>query len=225
MARTRASSGASERAGATTRAHLIESTIDCILDEGFYRASSNRIAERAGVTWGVIQYHFGTREALLVAAFEHGMQELLDTLEAATISGDSFDARLESFVDVLWGFYRQPRFVAYEQLTLNLSHDPEIDAATVAMVADFHTRIGRRLAALVDEVVDGDARDALAPGAVLQIVRGVAIGMSLADALPGRPPRAAGTSDAAVRRVLVDALGALVRTGPPQTRRATPSRR
>ena len=31
--------------------------IACILEEGFYRASSNKIARRAGVTWGVIQYH------------------------------------------------------------------------------------------------------------------------------------------------------------------------
>jgi len=197
-----------DRAGAATRALLIEATIECILEDGFYRASSNRIAERAGVTWGVIQYHFGTREALLVAAFEHGMQELLDVLEAATILGDTFAARLESFVDVLWGFYRQPRFVAYEQLTLNLTHDPEIESDTVVMVADFHTRIGRRLNALVNDVADG-TRSMLPPGALLQIVRGVAVGMSLADALPGRPPRAAGAGDAAVRRVLVDALSAL----------------
>src|SRR4051794_26351704 len=107
MAPTRPRAQAIERAGAATRVQLIDATIDTILDEGFYRASSNRIAERAGVTWGVIQYHFGTREALLIATFEHGMRELLDALEQATIDGDSFEARLDSFVDVLWAFYRQ----------------------------------------------------------------------------------------------------------------------
>ena len=53
-----------------TRARVIQAAVDCILDEGFYRASSNRIAERAGVTWGVIQHHFGTREALLIEVFK-----------------------------------------------------------------------------------------------------------------------------------------------------------
>jgi AcrR family transcriptional regulator len=213
MARKPVRGGTSERSGAATRAHLIESTIDCILDDGFYRASSNRIAERAGVSWGVIQYHFGTREDLLVAAFEHGMRELLDLLEGASVTGETFDERLESFIDVLWSFYRQPRFVAYEQLTLNLTHDPDIEPDTAAMVANYHTTIGRRLSALVADVVDRDAMTVLPAGSLLQIVRGVAIGMSLADALPGRPPRAAGTGDAAVRRVLTHALGALVREG------------
>ena len=48
-----------------SRQRVIDAAIACILDQGFYRASSNAIAERAGVTWGVIQYHFGTREALM----------------------------------------------------------------------------------------------------------------------------------------------------------------
>src|SRR3954464_15243825 len=106
---------------------MLAAAVECIVDEGYYRASSNRIAERAGVTWGVIQYHFGTREALLMAAFEHGMRELLELLQGATVMGDTFEERLASFTDILWSFYRQPRFVAYEELTLNLTHDPEIE--------------------------------------------------------------------------------------------------
>lgn len=194
---------------ATTRAQLIDATIATILEDGFYRASSNRIAERAGVTWGVIQYHFGTREALMTAAFEEGMRELLSTLEGASITGDTFEERVESFVDVLWGFYRQPRYVAYQELTLNLTHDPAMDAGTVAMVADHDARIARRLAALAGAVVAGDAVALLPPGALVVIVRGVAVGLTLSDAVPGRAARGriAGASDA--RRVLVDALVAL----------------
>src|SRR6476646_8701326 len=100
-------------AASATRERLIEATIACILEEGLYRASSNRIAKRAGVSWGVIQHHFGTREALLLATFQEGMRELIDTLESAVITGDTFEARLESLADVIWRFYRRPRFVAY----------------------------------------------------------------------------------------------------------------
>ena len=53
------------------------------------------------------------------------MRELIDTLESAVIAGDTFEARLESLADVIWRFYRQPKFVAYEQLTLNLLRDPD----------------------------------------------------------------------------------------------------
>jgi AcrR family transcriptional regulator len=195
-----------------TRARVIEATIDCILDEGFYRASSNRIAERAGVTWGVIQHHFGTREGLLLAAFDHSMVELIDILEAAEIAGDGFDARLESLTDVLWSFYRQPRFIAYEQLTLNLLRDPSIDVATVRLVRRQQAKIGTRLTELTTQVAGAEIADVLPPPALLHILRGLAIGLALSDAVPRRARHApeAVTTDLE-RQVLLAALGALVR--------------
>ena len=81
---------------AKTRERVIDATIECILDEGLYRASSNRIAKRAGVSWGVIQHHFGSREALLREAFQEGMSELIDLLESAVITGDTFEPRVQS---------------------------------------------------------------------------------------------------------------------------------
>jgi AcrR family transcriptional regulator len=196
-----------------TRARLIDATIECILEEGFYRASSNRIAKRAGVTWGVIQHHFGTREALLRAAFQEGMRELIDTLESATITGDTFEARLESLADVIWSFYRQPRFVAYEELTLNLLRDPTIDAATTRLVRRQQAKIGELLTELSNAVVD-DLAGVLPPLALFQILRGLAIGLTLTDAVPGRVRRAAEAVDE--RAVLLDALAALVRAREPE---------
>ena len=196
---------------AATRARLIDATIDCILEEGFYRASSNRIAERAGVTWGVIQHHFGTREALLLATFQSGMEELIETLESAVITGDTFEARLESLADVIWRFYRRPRFVAYEQLTLNLLRDPTIDAATVRLVRRRQAKIGDLLTELATQVVDAQIAGVLPPAALLQILRGLAIGLELADAVPRQARRASPEPAATERRVLLDALAALVR--------------
>jgi TetR/AcrR family transcriptional regulator, regulator of cefoperazone and chloramphenicol sensitivity len=194
-----------------TRARLIDATIDCILEEGLYRASSNRIAKRAGVTWGVIQHHFGTRESLLLATFQEGMQELIDTLESAVIAGDTFAARLESLADVIWSFYRQPKFVAYEQLTLNLLRDPTMDAATVRLVRRQQAKIGKLLTELATQVVDREIADVLPPAALLQILRGLAIGLVLTDAVPRRVRRVAPAAVVTERQVLVDALAALVR--------------
>jgi AcrR family transcriptional regulator len=199
-------------AAAETRARVMQATIDCILDEGFYRASSNRIAARAGVTWGVIQYHFGTREALLVEVFNDAMQELFEMLRAAEIAGTTFEERLESLADVIWAFYRQPRFVAYEQLALNLTHDPRTADETLATMSRLDTKIGKRLGELVAAVVNEAAAGVLPPGTLLQILRGLAVGLVLNEAVPGRTPRSAArrTGDPE-RRVLLDALAALVR--------------
>src|SRR3954453_5722331 len=109
---------------ASTRTRVIEAAVACILEEGFYRASSNKIARRAGVTWGVIQYHFGTREQLLVAVNEHGAAEFDAVFANAEIEGDTITERLESLADVIWGYYRRPQFLANLTPILKLRHRP-----------------------------------------------------------------------------------------------------
>lgn len=72
---TRPSSGGQARAE-QTRALLIGEAVACIRQEGFSAASAKRIAERAGVTWGVIQYHFGDRKGLLAAVVDASFERL-----------------------------------------------------------------------------------------------------------------------------------------------------
>ena len=53
-------------------------------EEGFAKASANRIAQRAGVTWGVIQYHFGDRAGLFSAVVFAGCEQARACLEQRT---------------------------------------------------------------------------------------------------------------------------------------------
>src|SRR3954466_4598465 len=64
-----------------TRAMVIDETVRCVLEEGFGAASAKHITERAGVTWGVIQYHFGDRDGLLMSVVDKGFGRLLETLQ------------------------------------------------------------------------------------------------------------------------------------------------
>ena len=61
---------APRKRGDDTRAKIIDETVRCIVEEGFVAATAKHVAERAGVTWGVIQYHFGDRDGLLQAVLE-----------------------------------------------------------------------------------------------------------------------------------------------------------
>ena len=171
----------------STRARVIDAAVACILDEGFYRASSNKIARRAGVTWGVIQYHFGTREALLLAVHERGLDELDRCLADAVISGTSVEARLGSFVDALWSYYRRPEFLAYMQVMLNLSHDPTTADSTQAALKSVSVRVNERVPALVRAVVGTDVpdREVERIGRFLyNVVRGLALDQELLEAMP-----------------------------------------
>ena len=55
---------------------MLDATVECILELGYYQASSNAIARRAGVTWGTIQHQFGSREALLLEVIKQGWRGL-----------------------------------------------------------------------------------------------------------------------------------------------------
>ncbi len=171
----------------STRARVVDAAIACILDEGFYRASSNKIAKGAGVTWGVIQYHFGTREALMVAVHERGLEELDRALADAVIVGDTLEARLSCFVDALWSYYRRPEFLAYMQVVLNLSHDPTTADSTRLALKTSHEHVGARLPQLGRAVLgDGptDAEVADTSRFLYNVVRGLALDQELLDAMP-----------------------------------------
>jgi AcrR family transcriptional regulator len=171
----------------STRARVIDAAISCILDEGFYRASSNKIARRAGVTWGVIQYHFGTREALLLAVHERGLDELGQCLDDAVITGTTMEARLRSFVDALWSYYGRPEFLAYMQVMLNLSHDPTTADSTRAALQSVGARVHERMPALVRAVLATDLPDEEVERIgrfVYNVVRGLALDQELLEAMP-----------------------------------------
>jgi AcrR family transcriptional regulator len=87
-----------------TRALAIEETVRCVLEEGIAAASAKHIAERAGMTWGVIQYHFGDRDGLLMAVVDQGFGELLATLRALPPPAAQMNTtqRVEQVVTAAW---------------------------------------------------------------------------------------------------------------------------
>lgn len=200
---------AATRAGdESTRARMLSAAVACILEEGYYRASSNRIAQRAGVTWGVIQYHFGTREQLLLAVARDGAAELVRRLEQAEITGTTVEERLDSLAGVIWAHYRRPEFLAQVQLLLNLSKDPRTSAETVTALADTEREVGTLLQALVAEAVGHQADKGIGI-VVFELMRGAAIGENLMEALP-RPSR---RPIRETRDTLVPALALLLARG------------
>lgn len=105
--------------------------IDSIVELGFHRASTNEVARRAGVTWGVIQYHFGTRENLLLATLRFAVAEHVEQLRQAVVTGDTITKRMESLATFLWNHYGSDAYMAHLQIITNLLNDPQTAADTV----------------------------------------------------------------------------------------------
>ncbi len=98
--------------GDDTRAKIIDETVRCIIEEGFEAATAKHVAERAGVTWGVIQYHFGDRNGLLMAVVDDGVAKLLGSLSSADVSELPLRRRIEVVVDTAWACYSSPTSMA-----------------------------------------------------------------------------------------------------------------
>jgi AcrR family transcriptional regulator len=174
-----------------TRKRVIQAAVDCIVDEGYYRASSNRIAERAGVSWGVIKHHFGTREKLLLAVLADRDAKLIATLNSSSIRGETVAERLKSFISQMFTFYRTPDYLAGLQITLNMGRDPETRAETAAALSEMSQIIPQRLHEVFSTVALGDPRIEADWLTLFEIVRGLSIGLVIEDTIhagfSGRP--------------------------------------
>jgi AcrR family transcriptional regulator len=118
------------------RAQIIEAAIASILEVGFYRSSTNEIARRANVSWGALQYHFGTREALLLAIVTELDHRFLEDITNAKITGATIERRITSLYQILSRHYDNPNFFVRIQIVLNLQHDPDTSADVMAEVAE-----------------------------------------------------------------------------------------
>lgn len=103
---------APRKRGDDTRARIVNETVRCILEEGFAATTAKHVAERAGVTWGVIQYHFGDRNGLLMAVVDDGVARLLDSLSATDVATLGLRQRVEAVVDTAWRCYSSPTSLA-----------------------------------------------------------------------------------------------------------------
>lgn len=112
-----------------TPQRVIDAAISCILAKGYYRASSNEIARWAGLTWGVIQYHFGTRENLMFAALKNQQEKLIEHSEKYEFTGQTTREQLWSVYHYLHEFFGRREYLAALEINLNLVRTPSTQDA------------------------------------------------------------------------------------------------
>jgi len=192
-----------------SRQRVIDAAVACILDQGFYRASSNAIADRAGVTWGVIQYYFGSREALMLAVLQEGARRLTDTLANADITGGTVTERVGQYGDILASYYAAPEYLAFAQVMLNLIYDPRTtrqSRETMDRIAETATPELHRLQQQV--LAGADVRGRVMRDMLLHALRGLALSHAMVATVPEQPadPQPFGEQ----RRLLAEAIGLLI---------------
>jgi AcrR family transcriptional regulator len=117
--------------GAATQRRVLDAVVETIAEVGYYKASSNEIARRAGVTWGAIHHLFGSREQLMFEVFADLGDQNQRYFAAARIEGATLEERLRAVLDVIAGHYEEPsRYLVETQIMLDFSSNPRVSDAT-----------------------------------------------------------------------------------------------
>jgi AcrR family transcriptional regulator len=193
---------------------ILDAAIACILELGFYRASTNEIARRANVTWGSIQYHFGSREALLLAVVEELNRRFITSVDKAQVSGDTLEERLASLYSIMANHYAAPTYLARLQIILNLSHDPDTSTGVADALDRLAEVAGSGIRRLLRSALGSDASRATM-SVVFHAVRGAALSHQITDAVPWRAEAShSSTINHQELAILVAGLAAAARLDP-----------
>jgi AcrR family transcriptional regulator len=78
---------------------ILEATARILTEEGYQKANTNRIAERAGISIGSLYQYFPNKESLMAALMERHSDEIAEIVESKL--KDLFDAPLETAIPEL----------------------------------------------------------------------------------------------------------------------------
>jgi AcrR family transcriptional regulator len=124
---------------AATRAALLDAAIACLVEEGYAKTTTRRIAERAGVTPGALQHHFASKAALLGELIGYMRAKTMSEMFAEGVpSTPSIRKRHELLLDRMWRIYRGPLFTALIELAIGARTDPEL----LQHIAGAHDEMG-----------------------------------------------------------------------------------
>jgi AcrR family transcriptional regulator len=129
-----------------TRERLIDAVLVVVARNGLGGANVKAIAREAGITPGLLHYHFATKDEVLFAAVDRAgrayiaaLDELIDTHSAEGL----FDAYLAFALGSLQE--HRPLFALRFALAIRAINDPQ----TAARLAEGDAEVSRRLATIV----------------------------------------------------------------------------
>lgn len=111
--------------GLQTHAKVVNAGIECIASLGFHNASTNKIAQHAGVTWGTLQHQFGDKATLLEAILEYGFDQQLETLRRSAKRSQPLKQRIDGMLLGFWENQNSPSSIALNEIVASVLSDPE----------------------------------------------------------------------------------------------------
>jgi AcrR family transcriptional regulator len=144
--------------GSRGRERLLDAAVRLIAREGIDNVRIARIAASAGVSAGLVHYHFASRDALLEEALEHSYERAGDMRLAALDEGRATAAqRLQAMIDQCLPSTEPLRedWVLWVELWLRGARDPTLRPVAARLYARLHDWFA---GAITDGIAAGELR-------------------------------------------------------------------
>nr|WP_025360177.1 TetR/AcrR family transcriptional regulator [Kutzneria albida] len=157
-----------------TRELLLDATIDCLVELGYARTSTNEICRRAGVSRGAQQHHFATKAELMASAVEHLVSKIIDRMTSGAREALTGPDRISQGIDMLWRGYSGSLSTAVMELWVAGRTDPELHTAMQPIDKALARRTAELFREMLGEQVAGDRPD-LPLWLTVNLIRGLAL--------------------------------------------------
>ena len=112
----------------TTRASLVQATLDLLIERGHGGFTTEDVANRARVTRGALHHHFRSRDELWIAALHEVMTRMDEQLAFAGLQSLTLQQRVDLVLDRYWRVFGGPIFVAALEIRRAGRLNPAIQA-------------------------------------------------------------------------------------------------
>lgn len=133
-----------EQAAADARDKILAAAAECIVRDGLAQVRMASIARTAGVSSGLVHYHFDTKELLFgeVLKYSHAVSAELNELAMAT-AGDGPAERLSSFLDrcLPSDAQRADEWLLWQELALLCVRDPHLARVGTDLYEDLYVTV------------------------------------------------------------------------------------
>lgn len=134
---------------ATTREKIINAVIGILVESGYSGLTNAQITARAGISSGALMHHFPTRTDLLVACVDAAYSRLCAYRERELERLEPGLPRFRAIIDLAWTTARMPEGVACNEVRIGARSDPELAAATSAVLTRIADDYGRFVGRLI----------------------------------------------------------------------------
>ena len=118
-----------------TRDRLLHAAAEVLVQKGYAGTTTAEVCRHAKVSRGTVQYHFPTRDSLLVAAVHHVLTERVHQFLSA--HSDRATQTPSQLIQDMWQQWQGPPFYAWLELAVASRTHPALREPLAKVMADF----------------------------------------------------------------------------------------